>query len=156
VGRLTRSLGVAAVAFLGIGLALPSSAAATATTMTVPADPGPYPDSCSADVVTVTGYAHMTSISSGSKVEIQTNWQDTTGIGLTGRLYQPNDANHFYIMDVPQGQVTLGLHDSFELVSLDNTSNLLVHELLTITFVNGVPTDMKMQGNASCSGPTPP
>ena len=99
---------------------------------------------------------HMTTISSGTKAEVQTNWQNTTGIGLTGRLYQPNDANHFYILSVPPGRVTIGLRDSFELVSVDNTSNLLVHELLAITFVNGVPTDVRMQGDATCSGPTPP
>jgi len=156
MGRF-RFVGSVVFACLAVGLGLPSSAEATTTTLTVPADPGPYSDTCTGDMVFVTGDMHMTTIRSGTKVEMQTNWQDTTGVGLpSGTQYQPNDANHLYILSVPKGTVTIALRDSFELVSLDNTPNLLVHMLLSTTFVDGIPTDAQMQGSATCSGPTSP
>ena len=156
MGRF-RIVGSVVLVCIGMAFGLPSSAAATTTQMIVPVFPPSYPDACTDDTVFVTGAMHMTAISSGTKVEVQTNWQDTSGVGLpSGTTYQPNDANHFYILSVPKGQVTIGLRDSFELVSLDKNSNLLVHELLSITFFNGAPTDVRMQGGATCSGPTPP
>ena len=156
MGRF-RIVGSVVLVCIGMAFGLPSSAAATTTQMIVPVFPPSYPDPCTGDMVFVTGDMHMTAISSGKKVEVQTNWQDTSGVGLpSGTMYQPNDANHFYILSVPKGQVTIGLRDSFELVSLDKNSNLLVHELLSITFFNGAPTDVRMQGGATCSGPTPP
>jgi hypothetical protein len=134
------------------GLALPSIAGASTTQMTVPINETD-PDACTGEPVLVTGEGHITMISSGSKSEVQTNWQNVSGIGtVTGTRYQANDAQHVYFMNAP-GNTTFSFHDSYELVSLNNTSNFLVHAFVTIDLSTG---SIRVQNTTTCSGSTPP
>jgi hypothetical protein len=108
---------------------------------------------CNGDVVTITGEMHMVSVMSDRKAEIQTNWPDTRGVAMTtGTLYQANDANHLFIVSVPSGRFTIGLQDSYELVSQDASPNFLVHELMEITFDPSSGFSVKMRGEPECSG----
>ena len=107
---------------------------------------------CNGDVVVIAGEMHMVAITSDTKAEIQTNWPDTTGIALDGTRYQANDANHFFIVSVPSGRFTIGLQDSYELVSQDASPNFLMHELLEITFDPSSGFSVKMRGEPECSG----
>src|SRR6266540_6980029 len=47
------------------------------------------------------------------------NWPDTSGVSTTGVAYQVNDENHLFVLTVPDGGFTIGVRDSFELVSQD-------------------------------------
>ena len=114
------------------------------------------PNPCNGDLVTIVGTQKITTVTNNHKGEAQTNWPDTSGLAVDGTRYQANDTTHTYAFSVPSCAFTVGLHDSFELISQDGTSNFLIHmnESLTIDPVTWeISTKMSGPG-AQCSGPT--
>jgi hypothetical protein len=152
------SLRLLAVAATGLAslmvMALPQAAGAASVDMTTSFGPQVFVNTCNGDVVTVIGEMHMVAVTNDNKAEFQINWPDTAGVADSGRLYQVNDAFHFFIVTVPDGSFTIGLRDSFELVSQDGSSNMLFHETIEITFSPKDGFGTKITGaGADCSGP---
>ncbi len=134
-------------------LGLPPSATAASTQVTTPfTDVVTNP--CNGDEVVITGYSHLVMVLNDNTVEIQENWPDTSGVSTTGVAYQVNDANHLFVLTVPDGGFTIGVRDSFELVSQDASANFLVHETVELVFSprNGLSTKIRGAG-VECSGP---
>jgi hypothetical protein len=144
---------VAAVVTGLLALGLPVAARAATFTEVVPFS---YlvENPCNGDMVAVTGTMKIVTVTNNHKVELQTNWPDTSGLALDGTRYQANDVSHLYVFSVPSGALTVGLHDSFELVSQDGSSNFLVHmnESITFDLVTGEMTTKLSGPGAECSG----
>jgi hypothetical protein len=124
-----------------------SAASATTTQTTIPFSVLLL-DPCTEELVLVTGTLHVVAVSNNNKAEVQTNWPDTTGFSLT-RKYQANDASHTFVFTTGPKAFTFGFSDSFELVSLDGTSNFLVHEEVKINLLTGETTFTR--GGAKCT-----
>jgi hypothetical protein len=153
--RLVR-LAVAVAGCLAL-LVFPAGAGAAGGSVTTP-----YSDvlenTCNGETVAVTGESHVVYVVNDNKLEIKINWPDTSGVALgTGTLYQANDATHDLLFSITGNRFTVGFQDSFELVSLDKTSNLLVHVSvdMTIDLSTGDVTE-RMRGGLDCSGQTSP
>jgi hypothetical protein len=146
--RLTRTVAVA-VGLLGL-LVVPSSLAASSQ-MTLPFGPTPMVNPCNGEPVIVTGQVHTVWIMSDNKVETQTNWPDTSGIGSSGTYYQANQTTHFAILEVPKDSATIILQDSYELISQGTSPNFLVHAAIVIDLNT---SEVKLRGDPSgvCSG----
>jgi hypothetical protein len=151
VSAFLRIAGLAVLTAATALVVIPAIGAAASGQTTVPFTQ-PMTNPCNGDVVTVTGEMHMVLVMSNNKAEIQTNWPDTNGMAINGTLYQANDANHFFIVSVPSGRSTIGLQDSYELVSQGASPNFLVHELMEITFDPSSGFSVKMRGEPECSG----
>lgn len=151
--KTLRRLGWATIALTMVGLLAATAASATTTQTYVPfADPDVI-NPCNGDIVAVTGTMHLVAVSNDNKAEIQINWPDTTGVAVDGTRYQANDTTHTYLVTTGPNAFTFTFHDSYELISQDNTSNFLVHEDVTINLLT---MEASLQrGGAECSGPTP-
>lgn len=147
-----RQIILATTVAAGVALAMVGSAAATTSQMTVPfSDVVDNP--CNGDVVAITGTMHIVTIENDNKAEIQVNWPDTSGVSLTGTKYQANDTTHTYVFSTGPNAFIFTFHDSYELISQDNTSNFLVHEEVRINLLTSETT--LHGGGVECSGPTP-
>ncbi len=140
-----------------VGAIFACSTAAAETMQTTTPFAFPVTNPCNnGEVVNVVGQSHMVTVINDNKLEVQENWPDTSGVALDGTTYQVNDANHAFEMTVPDGGFTIGLRDSFELVSNDQSSNFLVHVTVALIFDPKKGFDDKISGaGAECSGPTP-
>lgn len=138
-----------------VALGLPSAVGAATMTEIVPFTIVDMPNPCNGDLVTIVGTMKIVTVTNNHKVELQTNWPDTSGFALDGTRYQANDASHFYVFSVPSGAFTIGLHDSFELVSQDGSSNFLIlmNESVTLDLVTGDMTTKLSGPGPECSGP---
>lgn len=147
---------IASAVVVGAVFACPSALAETAE-MTTPLVFVTTNPCNGGEVVNVVGQSHMVTVINDNKLEVQENWPDTSGVALDGTTYQVNDANHTFAMTVPDGGFTIGLRDSFELVSNDQSSNFLVHVTVELTFDPKRGFDPKISGaGTECSGQTLP
>lgn len=137
-----------------LAIAVASSTAAGTFQMTT-AFTAPVTNPCNGDPVVVVGQSHTVLVTGENRVEIQENWPDTSGLAADGTLYQANDANHVFVMTVPNGRFTIRLIDSFELVSKDPSANFLVHEIVEVIFDPETGFNVNIRGaGADCSGQT--
>jgi hypothetical protein len=146
--RCARLLGPSLLAVAIAALLLVPAASAMTSQTTIPFTDPLVPDTCTGETVFVTGTLHIAAVSNNNKLEVQTNWPDTTGFSLT-REYQANDASHTFAFSTGPKAFTIGFSDSFELVSLDKTSNLLVHEEVKINLLTMETTFTR--GGAKCT-----
>jgi hypothetical protein len=139
-----------------VGTVFACSTAAADTAQTTTAFAFLVTNPCNGEVVSVAGESHMVTVINDNKFEVQENWPDTSGVALDGTTYQVNDANHLFAMTVPDGSFTIGLRDSFELVSNDQSSNFLVHVSVEISFDPKKGFGDKISGaGTECSGQAP-
>src|SRR6266550_4616491 len=106
-----RTLRLAPTVAVAVGLLslliIPSSLAASSGQMTLPFGPTLMLNPCNGAPVIVTGQVHTVWIMSDHRVETQTNWPDTSGIGASGTYYQANQTTHFPIVEVPKDSATI-------------------------------------------------
>jgi hypothetical protein len=148
--RLVPTVAVA-VGLLGL-LIIPSSLAASSGQMTLAFGPTPMLNPCNnLEPVIVTGLVHTVWIMSDNRVETQTNWPDTSGIGASGTYYQANQTTHFAIVEVPKDSATIIFQESEELISQGPSPNFLVHFAFVIDFNT---SEVKFRGDPTgvCSG----
>src|SRR6266550_5563056 len=148
--RLAPTVAVA-VGLLGL-LIIPSSLAASSGQMTLPFGPTSMVNPCNGEPVLVTGQVHTVWIMSDNRVETQTNWPDTSGIGATsGTYYQANQTTHFAIVEVPKDSATIIFQESEELISQGRSPNFLGHFAIV---VDPNTSEVRLRGDPSgvCSG----
>jgi hypothetical protein len=101
---------VAAVALASAGVAAADGITAPFAFMGV--------NSCNfGEPVVITGTLHTTDTVTDNHAYVQTNWQNTAGVGGFGNRYQGNDTTHLVTRATPAG-TTSYFQDEFELVSL--------------------------------------
>jgi hypothetical protein len=153
MGRCRRLAYLASAGALGLAI-VASLAAASTVEMTTPFSSW-VTNPCNGELVYVVGESHTVTVMNDNRVEIQENWPDTSGVATTGTRYQVNDANHTFAASVPDGGFTLGIRDSFELVSEAPSANFLIHASVEFIVDPRKGPSIKIRGtDGECSGPT--
>jgi hypothetical protein len=108
------------------------------------------------DTVFLSGTIHVAVFQDENQGRIHTNWQDVSGVGLTGTIYQANEATRVYEVARPSGSFTFVLQDERTLVSKGRSEfqNFILREYFEITVDprKDPPLTIKEHGETRCTG----